>query len=235
MNPSPTGTRPPAITLRQSYRENGKVRKRESRNLSDWPTTHIEGLRGVLKGGTVTAADREALTVVRCLRLRPRRPAHRFRAKNRPDSMSGLVGDRCRDLVLAMISDADHRSRLKTGCRVGTRTRDRELPACIPSLGLSEVDEDELYTALDWLGERQPAIETALAKRHLKNGTLVLYDVSSSYMEGNCCSLPTAATAGTGAGVHVCKSSMALALRARRLPGRHRGVRRQYRRSEDAR
>jgi hypothetical protein len=56
-------------------------------------------------------------------------------------------------------------------------------------LGLGAVDEDELYIALDWLGERQPAIETALAKRHLKNGTLVLYDVSSSYMEGTCCSL----------------------------------------------
>ena len=54
-------------------------------------------------------------------------------------------------------------------------------------LGLGEVDEDELYAALDWLLERQPAIETALARRHLKNGTLVLYDVSSSYMEGRCC------------------------------------------------
>jgi transposase len=56
-------------------------------------------------------------------------------------------------------------------------------------LGLGEVDEDELYGALDWLYERQPVIETALAKRHLKNGTLVLYDVSSSYMEGRCCPL----------------------------------------------
>ena len=54
-------------------------------------------------------------------------------------------------------------------------------------LGLGEVDEDELYAALDWLLERQAAIEAALAKRHLKNGTLVLYDVSSSYMEGRCC------------------------------------------------
>jgi transposase len=57
------------------------------------------------------------------------------------------------------------------------------------ALGLGEVDEDELYTALDWLLERQPAVETALAKRYLKHGTLVLYDVSSSYMEGRCCPL----------------------------------------------
>ena len=56
-------------------------------------------------------------------------------------------------------------------------------------LGLGEVDEDELYTALDWLLERQPAIEATLAKRHLTHGTLVLYDVSSSYMEGRRCPL----------------------------------------------
>jgi transposase len=56
-------------------------------------------------------------------------------------------------------------------------------------LDLGCVDENELYTALDWLLARQPAIETALAKRHLTNGTLVLYDVSSSYMEGRCCPL----------------------------------------------
>jgi transposase len=56
-------------------------------------------------------------------------------------------------------------------------------------LGLGEVDDDQLYTALDWLLARQAAIETALAKRHLQNGTLVLYDVSSSYMEGRCCPL----------------------------------------------
>src|SRR6201986_1945530 len=57
------------------------------------------------------------------------------------------------------------------------------------ALGLGEVSDAELYTALDWLLERQAAIETALAGRHLQNGTLVLYDVSSSYMEGRCCPL----------------------------------------------
>jgi hypothetical protein len=56
-------------------------------------------------------------------------------------------------------------------------------------LSLGVVDEDELYDALDWLLQRQPAIETALARRHLTSGTLVLYDVSSSYMEGRCCPL----------------------------------------------
>jgi hypothetical protein len=56
-------------------------------------------------------------------------------------------------------------------------------------LGLGAVDEDQLYDALDWLGERQEAIEKSLARKHLKDGTLVLYDVSSSYMEGRCCPL----------------------------------------------
>src|SRR6204780_2643004 len=88
--------------------------------------------------------------------------------------------------ILLRESDRENgKVRKRTLCSVSDWPRPR--PPAI--LGLGEVDEDELYAALDWLGERQPAIETALAKRHLKNGTLVLYDVSSSYMEGSCCSL----------------------------------------------
>ena len=63
----PNRNSPPAILLRESYRENGKVRKRTLCNLSDWPVAHIEGLRGVLRGGTVIAAEREAFTVLRTL------------------------------------------------------------------------------------------------------------------------------------------------------------------------
>src|SRR5580765_878252 len=133
---------PPAILLRESYREAGKVRKRTLCNLSDWAAAHVEGLRGVLRGGTVVAPDRDAFTVTRSL-------PHGHAALSLGTAASSL------------------------------RT----------ILGLGEVDEDELYTALDWLRERQHAIETALAKRHLKNGMLVLYDVSSSYMEGRCCPL----------------------------------------------
>jgi hypothetical protein len=66
-NPSPTGNSPPAILLRASYRQDGKVRKRTLCNLSDWPTAPIEGLRGVLKGGTVIPADRDGFTVTRSL------------------------------------------------------------------------------------------------------------------------------------------------------------------------
>jgi len=184
----PNRNSPPAILLRESYRENGKVRKRTLCNLSDWPAAHIEGLRGVLKGGIVIAPDREAFTVTRSL---PHGHAALVLGAARKiglDSMIGPAGDRCRDLVLAMIATRiiNPGSKLATARALAPETATSGLGTI---LGLGDVDEDELYTALDWLGERQPAIETALAKRHLKNGTLVLYDVSSSYMEGRCCSL----------------------------------------------
>jgi hypothetical protein len=184
----PNRNSPPAILLRESYRENGKVRKRTLCNLSDWPTAHIEGLRGVLKGGTVIAPDREAFTVTRSLPHGNAALVLGAARKIALDSMIGPAGERCRDLVLAMIATRiiDPGSKLATARGLTPETATSSLGAI---LGLGEVDEDELYIALDWLGERQPAIETALAKRHLKNGTLVLYDVSSSYMEGNCCSL----------------------------------------------
>jgi hypothetical protein len=80
------------------------------------------------------------------------------------------------------------------------------------ALGLGEVDEDELYAALDWLGERRPAIETALARRHLRNGTLVLYDVSSSYLEAVAGRWPSVATAVMASGA-ACRSSTACFVR----------------------
>jgi transposase len=184
----PNRNSPPAILLRESYRENGKVRKRTLCNLSDWPSAHIEGLRGVLKGGIVIAPDREAFTVTRSLPHGHTALVLGTARKIGLDSMIGPAGDRCRDLVLAMIVARiiDPGSKLAAARALAPETATSSLGTI---LGLGAVDEDELYIALDWLGERQPAIETALAKRHLKNGTLVLYDVSSSYMEGTCCSL----------------------------------------------
>ena len=182
----PNRNSPPAILLRESYREDGKVRKRTLCNLSDWPKAHIEGLRGVLKGGTVIPTEREAFTITRSL---PHGhvgaalgTAHRIGL----DRILGPDGNRCRDLVLAMIVGRilDPASKLAAARALSPATATSSLGTV---LGLGEVDEDELYTALDWLLERQPAIETTLARRHLKNGTLVLYDVSSSYMEGRCC------------------------------------------------
>ena len=184
----PNRNSPPAILLRESYRENGKVRKRTLCNLSDWSTAHVEGLRGVLKGGTVVAPDRDAFTVTRSLPHGHAALALGTARKIGLDTMLGPDGNRCRDLVLAMIVARiiDPGSKLAAARALSPETATSSLGTI---LGLGEVDEDELYTALDWLRERQPAIETALAKRHLKNGTLVLYDVSSSYMEGSYCPL----------------------------------------------
>lgn len=182
----PNRNSPPAILLRESYREDGKVRKRTLCNLSDWSTAHIEGLRGVLKGGTVIPADREAFTITRSLPHGHIAAALGTAQKIGLDRILGPDGNRCRDLVLAMIVGRilDPASKLAAARALSPATATSSLGTV---LGLGEVDEDELYAALDWLLERQAAIEAALAKRHLKNGTLVLYDVSSSYMEGRCC------------------------------------------------
>jgi hypothetical protein len=184
----PNRNSPPAILLRESYREGGKVRKRTICNLSDWPTAHIEGLRGVLKGGTVIPAEREAFTVIRSLPHGHVAAALGTARKIGLDRILGPDGHRCRDLVLALLVSRilDPRSKLAAARALSPATATSSLGEV---LGLGAVDEDELYTALDWLLERQPAIETALAKRHLANGSLVLYDVSSSYMQGRCCPL----------------------------------------------
>jgi hypothetical protein len=184
----PNRNSPPAILLRESYREGGKVRKRTLCNLSDWPTAHIEGLRGVLRGGTVVAAERDAFTVLRSLPYGHVAAALGTARKIGLDRLLGPDGNRCRDLVLALLVGRilDPVSKLAAGRALSPATAASSLGEV---LGLGEVDEDELYTALDWLLERQPAIEATLAKRHLSNGTLVLYDVSSSYMEGRCCPL----------------------------------------------
>jgi hypothetical protein len=104
------------------------------------------------------------------------------------DRILGPDGNRCRDLVLALVAGRilDPASKLATARALSPATAASSLGEM---LGLGGVDEDELYAALDWLLQRQPAIETALARRHLNSGTLVLYDVSSSYMEGRCCPL----------------------------------------------
>jgi hypothetical protein len=184
----PNRNSPPAILLRESYREAGKVRKRTLCNLSDWQPAHIEGLRGVLKGGTVIAADRDAFTVTRSL-PHGHVAAVLGTARNIGlDTLIGPHGNRCRDLVLAMIAAriTDPGSKLATARALAPETAASSLGTL---LNLGQIDENELYTALDWLAERQSAIETTLAKRHLRNGTLVLYDLSSSYMEGTHCEL----------------------------------------------
>jgi transposase len=184
----PNRNSPPAILLRESYRHEGKVRKRTLCNLSDWSPAHIEGLRGVLKGGTVIPPEHDAFVVTRSLPHGHVAAALGTARKIGLDRILGLDDNRCRDLILALLVGRilDPVSKLAAARTLSPATASSSLGE---ALGLGEVDDDELYAALDWLLERQPAIETALAKRHLRNGTLVLYDVSSSYMEGRCCPL----------------------------------------------
>ncbi len=184
----PNRNSPAAILLRESYRHEGKVRKRTLCNLSDWSPAHVEGLRGVLKGGTVIPAEHDAITVTRSLPHGHVAAALGTARKIGLDRILGPDGNRCRDLVLALLIGRilDPGSKLAAARTLSPATASSSLGE---ALGLGGVDDDELYAALDWLLRRQSVIETALAKRHLQNGTLVLYDVSSSYMEGRCCPL----------------------------------------------
>ncbi len=184
----PNRNSPPAILLRESYRDAGKIKKRTIANLSDWPTEIVEGLRTLLKGGKVAPADQESIIVRRAL---PHGHVAALLGTLRNIGLEPMLGpprNRCRDLVIAMIVARliAPASKLATARMLDPLTASSSLGEV---LGLGPVDEDELYVALDWLGERQEAIEKALARKHLHDGTLVLYDVSSSYVEGRCCEL----------------------------------------------
>lgn len=184
----PNRNSPPAILLRESYRDNGKVKKRTVLNLSDWPPELIEGFKALLKGGTVLPAKQPVFTIKRSL------PHGHIAAilgtlrKIGLDRMLGPAGNRYRDLVIAMIGArlAAPTSKLATARALSPLTATSSLGEV---LGLGTVDETALYDALDWLYGRQQAVERALAKRHLEGGCLVLYDVSSSYVEGRHCEL----------------------------------------------
>jgi Transposase DDE domain len=182
----PNRSSPPAVLLRESYRVGAKVMKRTLLNLSDWPPGLVEGLRTLLKGGV--AVGSEALAIHRSL---PHGHVAAVLGVLRQIGLDRLLGRpaaRLRDLVVALIVSRiiEPASKLATARDLDDATATSSLGQV---LGLGSVAEAELYAALDWLGERQPAIEAALARRHLEDGTLVLYDVSSSYLEGRCCEL----------------------------------------------
>jgi Transposase DDE domain len=179
---------PPAILLRESYRDGGKVRKRTLLNLSDWPCERIAGFKMLLKGGTVIPQDQNSITIIRSLPHGHVSAALGTARKIGLDRLLGPDGNRCRDLILALVVNRilDPGSKLAAARALSPDTATSSLGQ---QLGLGVVGEDELYSALDWLAVRQPAIEAALAKRHFTGGMLVLYDVSSSYLEGRCCSL----------------------------------------------
>ena len=164
----PNRNSPPAVLLRESYRDGKTIRKRTLLNLSHWPAEHVEGLRGVLKGGVVIPAGQEAFTVERSL---PHGHVAAVLGTARAIGLDLLLGpkdrretNRPRDLVMAMIVSRviAPASKLATARALDPATAASSLGL---ELGLGEVEESELYAALDWLHERQGAIEVALAVR----------------------------------------------------------------------
>jgi transposase len=184
----PNRNSPPAVLLRESYREGDIVRKRTLANLSKLPDTVIENLKIVLKGGTAIENLAESFSIVRSL---PHGHVAATLGTLRKIDLHNLIAPestRQRSLISAMIVARiiDPRSKLATARGLNSET-------CFSSLseisGLEKADEDELYEAMDWLLSRQELIENELAKRHLNEGALVLYDVSSTYFEGTKCPL----------------------------------------------
>jgi len=179
----PNRSSPPAILLRQGYREDGKVRNRTLANLSSLPMDQIAAIRAVLRGealrpigelfeitasahhGHVQAvrAAMERLGFARLLAARPSRE---------------------RALVCAMVA-----ARIVAPHTKLATTRWWPTTTLAEDLGVSDANEDELYAAMDWLRARQTVIEQKLATRHLTPGSLVLYDLTSSYFEGTTCPL----------------------------------------------
>jgi hypothetical protein len=179
---------PPAILLRESYREAGKVKNRTLANLSSWPEAKVEALSRVLKGQPPAAALDGAFEITRSL---PHGHVAAVLGTARQLGLEELIDpepSRCRDLVTAMAVAQVIAPGSKLAIARGLR--DATAASSLGEvLGLGSCDEDDLYTAMDWLRARQERIEDALAARHLAGGTLVLYDVSSAAFEGRTCPL----------------------------------------------
>jgi len=184
----PNRNSPGAVLLRESYREGDKVRKRTLANLSKLPDHVVDGLQLLLKGGTAIESLPEAFKIIRS---RPHGHVAAVLGSLKNTGLHQLIHEentRERRLVLAMIVARiiEPRSKLATSRGMNDETCSSSLAEI---LGLEGVDEDELYLAMDWLLEKQGTIENNLAALHLEEGTLVLYDVSSSYFEGKACPL----------------------------------------------
>ena len=185
----PNRNSPPAILLRESFWKDGKVRKRTLANLSKLPPHLIDALRRFLKGATPSDIPlHDAFDIVRSL---PHGHVAAVLSCLRQCGLESLIASRRsrqRDLVVAMIVARilDPRSKLATARGLSSHTASDSLAEM---LDLADADENELYQAMDWLLQRQTAIEARLADKHLQEGALVLYDLSSTWFEGRHCPL----------------------------------------------
>ncbi|QHU86050.1 IS1634 family transposase [Microcystis aeruginosa NIES-298] len=186
----PNRNSPPAVLLRESYREGDQVKKRTLANLSKLPDDIIDNLKLALKGATLSMTEGipNHFEVIRSLPHGHVMAILETIKKLGLDKIISEKSSRIRNLVVAMIVARiiNPKSKLATARGFNSET-------CSQSLGqlldLEKADEDELYNALDWLLEKQEKIEKHLAIKHLESGTLVLYDVTSTYLEGNGCEL----------------------------------------------
>ncbi|MCA2849121.1 MAG: IS1634 family transposase [Microcystis sp. M074S1] len=186
----PNRNSPPAVLLRESYREGDQVKKRTLANLSKLPDDIIDNLKLALKGATLSMNEGipNHFEVIRSLPHGHVMAILETIKKLGLDKIISEKSSRIRNLVVAMIVARiiNPKSKLATARGFNSET-------CSQSLGqlldLEKADEDELYNALDWLLEKQEKIEKHLALKHLESGTLVLYDVTSTYLEGNGCEL----------------------------------------------
>ena len=189
----PNRNSPPAVLLRESWRENGKVRKRTVANLSGLPDELVEALRAALKGESIPAAEGIA-SPEKAISIHDARQHGHVAAIHSVLKKSGLLGmidskrSRERDVVEAMIIDRiiNGDSKLATVRHCVSETASTSLGEL---LDLEDLHENECYAAMDWLLERQGRIQKKLAKKHLAAGEPVLFDLSSSYFEGQCCEL----------------------------------------------
>jgi hypothetical protein len=183
----PNRNSPPAVLLRESWREGKKTHKRTVANLTGLPEEAIDALRRSLKGERLVPAE----SVFAIERSLPHGHVAAVVGTLRRIGLDAVLGSRAsreRDLVVAMVAARI----LSPGSKLATARgldADSATSTLAEELGVEDASAEDLYAAMDWLLERQPRIEKKLAARHLSEGTLLLYDVSSSYFEGRKCPL----------------------------------------------
>jgi len=179
----PNRDSPPAVLLREAWREGKKTRKRTFANLSDWPKEKIENFRRVLRDERLISPE-DLFATQKTLPHGHVQAVLEMIGRLELDRL--ISAQRCReqDLVVAMIVQ-----RLTDPCSKLATTRAWHTTTLAEELGVAEATEDDLYETMDWLLDRQERIEKKLAARHLSEGGLVLYDVSSSFYEGRTCPL----------------------------------------------
>jgi hypothetical protein len=184
----PNRNSPPAVLLRESYRDGNTVKKRTLANLSSLPAEVIEGLKVLLRGGVAVSSVDEAFVIERSL---PHGHVAAVLGAARAwgaEQWFAAAPAELRSVVMALLVArvVSPASKLATHRMLRDETATHSLSRL---LSLGEIDLKQVYAALDWLGEAQPSIEKRLAKQHLAGRTLVLYDLTSTWVTGRCCEL----------------------------------------------